>query len=270
MNVTHLVSAQRAFFRLGWLDLVGYPATFALQQISQTVSVFIQLFVSRLVPDSPHVGNDYSTFVIIGLVVHHMLAAGLRGFGSQMDTAVQQGRLETLLVQPIKWKLLPLGMVQFTLVTRMATVSFMALLAAILGARFEPAGIVPAILVVALGFMCVLSIGILGGAVKILTKRSDPILAIYGLVVSIFSGVLFPIDVLPGWMQPVSYTIPQTYIISAVRQLLMADSGDIAGPSMTASIVALVVLSAILYPIAFGVFARVTELARRLGILAGY
>ena len=54
------------------------------------------------------------------------------------------------------------------------------------------------------------------------TCRSDPIAA------QIFSGVYFPIEVLPGWLRPVSYLIPHTYVIAALRRVLMPAGGDAA------------------------------------------
>ena len=267
---THLLSSQRAFLRLGWLDLAGYPATFALQQFDQATVIIIQYFVARLVPDTPSVGNDYFTFVVIGLLVHAIMHVGLTGFGSQMDAAIQQGRLETLLVEPVSWKLLPFGMVQFEAITRTASVIAVALVAALLGADFHLAGVVPAVAILALGFFCVFAISILGAAVKILTKRSDPILMLYSLAAGLLSGVWTPIDVLPGWIQPLSYVIPQTYIISAARQLLMVDATGVPGPDPVTSTLALVLFSAVLYPVALSVYTRVLDLGRRLGILAGY
>jgi ABC-2 type transport system permease protein len=121
-----------------------------------------------------------------------------------------------------------------------------------------------------LAFVTVLAIGIIGTSLKLLTKRSDPILMFYTMLAGIFSGTAFPLDVIPSWLRWISWLIPHTYVISAVRRLLMPDGGGIPGPSLTVSVLALLGMSLVLYPVAFLLYGRVMELGRRLGVLAGY
>jgi ABC-2 type transport system permease protein len=266
----HHVQIQRGFFRLGWLGLVSYPSSFVTQLLSQLALLITTLFVAEIVPNTDSIGNDYYTFAVIGMTVTGFLQAGLTGFGTAMEFEIQAGRVEALLVEPVSWRFLPFGMVQFIAVQRsVITVSTVAL-SVLLGANYMVAGIGPAIAVTALAFVTVLAIGIIGTSLKLLTKRSDPILMFYTMLAGIFSGTAFPLDVIPSWLRWISWLIPHTYVISAVRRLLMPDGGGIPGPSLTVSVLALLGMSLVLYPVAFLLYGRVMELGRRLGVLAGY
>ena len=264
------VQVQRGFFRLGWLGLISYPSSFATALLAQLAALVVTLFVAEIVPNTPEVGNDYYTFAVIGLLVTGFLEAGLRGFGSAMEFEIQAGRVEALLVEPVNWRFLPFGMVQFIAVQRTAiTVSSLAL-SLLFGAHYMMGGLLPAIGVTLLAFVTVLAIGILGTSLKLLTKRSDPLLMLYTMVAGIFSGATFPLDAIPRILRPISWLIPHTYVISAARRLLMPDSEGIPGPSLGVSVIALLAMCVVLYPLAFFMYGRVMELGRRLGVLAGY
>ena len=264
------VQVQRGFFRLGWLGLISYPSSFATALLAQLAALVVTLFVAEIVPNTPEVGNDYYTFAVIGLLVTGFLEAGLRGFGSAMEFEIQAGRVEALLVEPVNWRFLPFGMVQFIAVQRTAiTVSSLAL-SLLFGAHYMMSGLLPAIGVTLLAFVTVLAIGILGTSLKLLTKRSDPLLMLYTMVAGIFSGATFPLDAIPRILRPISWLIPHTYVISAARRLLMPDSEGIPGPGLGVSVIALLARCVVLYPLAFFMYGRVMELGRRLGVLAGY
>jgi ABC-2 type transport system permease protein len=230
----------------------------------------VTLFVAEIVPNTSDVGNDYYTFAVIGLLVTGFLEAGLRGFGSAMEFEIQAGRVEALLVEPVNWRFLPFGMVQFIAVQRTAITISSVLVSVLLGANYMIRGLVPAIGVTLLAFAAVLAIGILGTSLKLLTKRSDPLLMLYTMFAGIFSGATFPLDAIPSFLRPISWLIPHTYVISAARRLLMPDGEGIPGPSLGLSVLALLVMCVLLYPLAFFLYGRVMELGRRLGVLAGY
>jgi len=269
-SIHRSVQIQRGFFRLGWLGLVSYPASFVTQQLSVLATLIATLFVATIIPNTGLVGYDYFTFAVIGILVTGLLEAALRGFGAAMEFEIQAGRVETLLVEPVNWKFLPFGMVQFIGVMRVAITIATLGLAIMLGADFRYAGFPAAALLMVLAFAAVLAIGILGTSLKLLTKRSDPILMLYTTLASILSGVAFPLEAIPSWLRPLSYLIPHTYVIAGVRRLTMVEPGEIGGPSLGFSVVALFVMCLVLYPVAFAIYGRVMEVGRRLGVLAGY
>ena len=57
-------------------------------------------------------------------------------------------------------------------------------------------------------------------------KQADPINSFINLLVAIFSGILYPVSVLPTFMQDISYLIPLTSQLNSVRYVLINNSLD--------------------------------------------
>jgi ABC-2 type transport system permease protein len=78
------------------------------------------------------------------------------------------------------------------------------------------------------------------------------------------SGVYYPIDVLPPWMQVLAHLSPATYVLDGVR------AGILDGASVTDlwyDVVPLIVLGALLIPISLWAFGRAEQYAKRTGKL---
>jgi ABC-2 type transport system permease protein len=106
--------------------------------------------------------------------------------------------------------------------------------------------------------------------VKILAKRSDPIITLYTLAVGLLSGAAFPVSLLPTPIRIFSYCLPQTYVLSALRQVLMPGGDTISGPSAELAILLLIGFLVVVYPVGLWLFGRALEYARKIGTLAGY
>ena len=57
-------------------------------------------------------------------------------------------------------------------------------------------------------------------------KQADPINLFINLLVAIFSGILYPVSVLPAFMQNISNLIPLTSQLNSVRHVLIHNSLD--------------------------------------------
>ena len=265
------LQVQRAFFRLGWLTVVSYPLGFVANNAGAFVPIVLYFFFGRLFESSKaNVGGDIFTYLVIGLILTGLLDTGLNGFGAQLDTEIKAGRLEAILVEPVSWRSLPFGLVQFTLVTRWVLALVAVVVSLLLGAHYTASNVPVALVVVMLGILATLGIGILGASVRILAKRTDPVLIVYSLAASVLSGAMFPIELLPRFIRPLAYLIPHTYVIAAVRRLLMPDPEGLGGPSLEASLIGLTLLLFVLYPVALWAFGRTMEYGRKIGALAAY
>ena len=89
------------------------------------------------------------------------------------------------------------------------------------------------------------------------------------------SGVYYPIDVLPRWMQPLSVLSPATYTLSACRKLFGVGNSNstaeyLAGAPLSAvthELFVLALMGAILLPLVLFVFVRIEAWAKRIGKL---
>jgi ABC-2 type transport system permease protein len=259
-----------AFVWMGYQEAVAYPLFLIIQFISATTSPMVYYFVSRLVDSGPSVGDNYYTFAIIGLSTVLAMDGGLRGFGNHLDFAVQQGRFETLLIEPIRWRLIPFGLAGWPILVNVVMAVFCMSAGLALGADLRLVGVPGALLVLGLGIASGHAVGIVAASVKVLSKRSDPVLSLYTLASSVLAGVVFPVALLPLPLRILSYCIPQTYVLSAMRRLLMTDSSTISGPSTGQAVLMLLAFIAVVYPLGLWLYGRSLEYGRKLGVLAGY
>src|SRR5213593_2481877 len=100
-----MIGVLGAFIRVGYLMSMSYPLSFASDQLATLAPIVTYHFIARLIAvPSANVAGDYYTFVIIGFLASRVLAGGLRGVGDELESAVQEGRFESLLIQPVPWR----------------------------------------------------------------------------------------------------------------------------------------------------------------------
>lgn len=254
-----------AFFRLGFQQDLSYPLGFVTQQLSGLLPVLLFFFVSKLV-DRP----EYFTFVIVGLLATRFFEAGMRGFSVEMDIAINRGWLEMFLVEPVHWRLLPVSMVQWRCVQGIFTASAMVLVAELLGATFDWSSWLFTVTILVLSLVGGLAVGTISASLKVLAKTGDPILFLYGLGVQLFSGVYFPTDLLPTPLKLLSWLLPHTYVVLALRNSLMPEGLGSVAVGSSQAMWALIGFCAVAFPFALWLYGRALEFGRRLGVLGGY
>ena len=259
-----------AFTWLGYTEELAYPLNFALKQAQPVFTVVVYYFVSLLVDSGESVAGDYYSFVVVGAVVVRMLDSGLGAFSSTLEATVDQGRIESLLIEPIRWKLIPFGLASWSVLTSGITAAFMVLLALPIGLHLDLSGVAPAILILVLGIGASHALGIVAAAVKLLSKRGNPFVTIYGMLVVLLSGVMFPVSSLPGPLRALSYLLPPTYAIQGVRRTVLPGGEELTGPSTLASMLALAGFCVIVYPVSLWLYGRAVDVGRKYGTLAGY
>ncbi|HLF43213.1 MAG TPA: ABC transporter permease [Acidimicrobiia bacterium] len=260
-----------AFFHIGVRDSLNYPLALVMQGLATFVPIVTFMFVAELVGDNgADVAFDYYTFVVLGIATMSVLGVTLNSFGGAMLNFVTQGQLEMFLVEPMPWRALPFALVPWPTFQAFATASAMVLLSIPLGAEYALSGVPIAILIVLMGFAATLAVGILGASIKVLSKRTDPVLQLYTIAASVLSGAFFPLELLPPWIRAFSWVIPHTYVIQALRRVLMPQGEVLAGPTAWQAIGALAIFSLVMYPIALWVFGRTLEYGRKIGALSGY
>jgi ABC-2 type transport system permease protein len=139
-----------------------------------------------------------------------------------------------------------------------------------LGLHVQLSGVPAALLVALLAIGASHALGIIAAAVKLLSKRGNPFIFVYAMAVQILSGQMFPVEELPGPIRAISYLLPTTYAIQAIRRLLLPGGDELAGPSTGLSILLLAVFCAAMYPFALWVYGRSINVGRRYGTLGGY
>jgi ABC-2 type transport system permease protein len=174
----------------------------------------------------------------------------------------------------------PVGMVTYlagraTVKFALAAVSWLMVLLVgwfVVGVRWDWAAVqwVRLLPSVVLGLVAVQCLGfLLAGWTLVLTRQA--ILAIEGVALSLLlmTGVLFPVDLLPGPLRAVTLALPFTWWYEAIRRFLLghpggATFGALSGDQLLAGLALVTVAFSVLALWGYAAFER---LARRLGRL---
>lgn len=267
---TSLTTMAAAFSRLNAIEDFSYPMSVVLTYIGKFMPVFLYFFVAKLVPaNDAAVGGDYFTFIVIGLSVTTMLDVTLLGFGKRLALAWDRGYFEMLLVEPVTWSFLPLTMHLWEILTGLFMVGALLGLGTLLGAELVVSGLVPFFFVLLLGITACVGVGLISAALQVLTKRSGPLVALYSIGATLFSGAVFPVDLIPTVLKPISFAIPHTYVVSIARSVLMQEppTGDL---SFQGAVVGLSISTGLFFVVGSFLFKRTLAVARRQGMLGAF
>jgi ABC-2 type transport system permease protein len=95
-------------------------------------------------------------------------------------------------------------------------------------------------------------------------EKGQQVTMIFGSTLLLISGVYYPVDVLPGWMQALAKISPVTYALDGVRAALL-DGAPVT--SLWSSIWPLLIMGAICVPLGLWVFRVGERYAKRTGRL---
>jgi ABC-2 type transport system permease protein len=116
-----------------------------------------------------------------------------------------------------------------------------------------------------LGSFSFVGIGMMAAILPLLyVERGAQMTFVLQSVILLVSGVYYSIDILPGWMQVLSYLSPATYVLDGVR------GGLIDGASVldrVGDVWPLIIMGILLIPAGLWAFSRAERYAKRTGKL---
>jgi ABC-2 type transport system permease protein len=88
-----------------------------------------------------------------------------------------------------------------------------------------------------------------------------------GHLSALLAGVYFPLSVLPGWLQTVSFFLPFTHALEGLRQAVLNGRGLL---ELGTQVAVLGIFAAVLLPLSLAVFSYAIHQAKRLGTLSQF
>ncbi len=232
------------------------------------ITVLIYFFLSRLIGNAEELdryGGVYFRFVLIGVVVMGFAQAFVTSLARSVQNAQADGTLEILLSTPTPLSTLMLGSLGVpTLLAALEAAVLLVLGWLLVGLTLPPGGMLLAAVLLLLTVGTFAAVGILSAAVIVLTKRGDPFSNLALQASMLLAGAIFPIAVMPEWMQAISHLIPAFYGLRGIREVLLAGSGlsEVIG-----DLVALAAFNVILVPLSLLILTKAIGLARVTGTL---
>ena len=83
--------------------------------------------------------------------------------------------------------------------------------------------IIVLIFIIILTMLPFIGIALICGAFVLCFKQNDPVFFLTNSIVTIFSGIVYPIEILPSFMQALSNVIPITLGLDLIRKLVITN-----------------------------------------------
>jgi len=230
-------------------------------------------FLSQFVGVAPNhhlerYGSSYLAFGIVGLVAMDLQHVGVSVFSQRVRMAQVMGYLEAQLASPAPaWLVLAGSPVYDFGVAGLRSVAYLAGASFIFQVRFGHMQLASVLLVSLLVLLAFVGLGLLTGAGTLLARRANPVAAVLGGLSLFLSGVVYPVSVLPSWLQSIARLLPLTHALEALRRALLQGASP---RELAPSLLALGLFAAILAPAGFGLFAYGLYRARIDGSLTHY
>lgn len=170
-------------------------------------------------------GGSTFDFVAPGFIALNVMASGLTALGVALARERESGTLDGILMSPISRSSILLGKTISHTVRNLFQGAITILLVVLLfgiNIRGNPFLI---IFILIIGTVSFLGFGIVATA---LTKEQESAQLILGLLqfpMMFLSGVLFPIEQMPSFLQTISKFLPLTYAVDALRKVMILGAG---------------------------------------------
>lgn len=215
-----------AFVRRDFLIAVSYKVAFLVGFLGIILNAGMLYYVGQAFagfsPSLARTPGGIFAFLLLGIAFVDYQAMSLKIFSDSIRDSQLTGTLEILMVSPMgfPWLLLcsSLWGYIFTSVRFLAYLGFGALLFRL---DIGQANLPGAVLVLALSIACFAGMGVLLASLIILFKRGDSLNLLLGGVTMLLGGVVYPVAVLPGWLQGLAALLPFTHALEGMRQAVL-------------------------------------------------
>jgi ABC-2 type transport system permease protein len=253
-----------------WAD----PFVFAIYSVVKPIAGALILVFMYTVIARGGLENPLFPAIFVGNAFFIYVPAVLAGISwSLLDDREHYGMLKYIYTAPLQLFAYLVGRGVAKAAVATIAVLMMLLLGSLgLGVAIRLSAIDWPLLVVSLVFGAgMLSfLGILLGGVNLITARHNYSVgeAVAGAFY-LLCGVVFPLDVLPGWLQTISRGVPMTYWLEAIRRALLGSGGgELLGRLTDGALIGIVVGTTVaLAGIAFVGFRLAERRARSKGLL---
>lgn len=268
-----LVCKPLAFIARDFRIAASYRLQFIMQGTGVLFTSTLFFMLARMIGDQKlasleSYGGDYFSFLLIGVAVTDYLSLSTSSFAAEIRSGQTVGTLESLLVSPTSIMTILFSSYLYKLLSTSFRLLFYFLLGFfVFQVRFQPGSVVALVLAFLLLLLPFIGIGLLSAAFIIVLKQGSPVSFLLNVSSGLLGGAMYPVAVLPDWLQPVSKILPITHGLEALRQVLLNGAGvrDISAELFILAVFSVVFLAGGVISILFAV-----RIAKKEGSLLHY
>lgn len=213
------------------------------------------------------VNTDYFVlYLVVGTLVWHFLSVVFDNLSEVIAWERWEGTIEYTFMAPVHRFTHMLGQTIFSLAYGLLHTGLVLIaVAAFFRIDLSQANLPGGLLVLVAGSFSFIGFGIMASVLPLLfPERGAQMTHVIQAMLLLFSGVYYPISVLPEWMQTVSKFSPATYVLTGMREALLENASLY---ELWKYIWPLLVAAAIAIPVGLKVFLTAEHYAKRTGRL---
>jgi ABC-2 type transport system permease protein len=210
---------------------------------------------------------DLAGFIFLGGVMSGLVATAFWAMGMSFRNEMEAGTLEPTWLTPTSRETLVIGRALgglFWFVFGQIVIFTIGI--AFFGLRFR-LELVYAAPALVLAILAMVGIAYLLAALVLVIKEANFFIDTTNFLFATASGAAFPVTLLPGVLQPIAYALPTTYAMDILRQQALG-TRPLFDPVL--EYLALVIGTAVTYPIGLWAYRRADRRIRKRGSLNQY
>jgi ABC-2 type transport system permease protein len=207
-----------------------------------------------------------TTILLIGAVIWAYLGIIFEILTETVAWERWEGTIEYTFMAPLARPVHLAGMGIFSVAYGVVRAVFLfGIVAALFDLQLPQANFWSAVVVLAIASISFVGIGMMTAVLPLISPEKGVQLGFIAQgVLLVVSGVYYPVDVLPGWMQALAVISPATYALEGIRHAILDGAGVGA---VWGDIWPLIIIGAVTIPLGLEVFRRGERYAKRHGKL---
>jgi ABC-2 type transport system permease protein len=206
------------------------------------------------------------TFLMVGALIWSYLSVLFDVLSETVSWERWEGTIEYTFMSPASRITHLLGMGVYAVVYGIAQIAIMfGVVSLFFDLDLSEANYWGALLVLAVCSVSLVGFGIVAAVLPLLSpEKGQQVSYIVSSLLLLVSGVYYPVDVLPSWMQAIAAVSPVTYALDGSRQALLEGAG---AAQLWEDIWPLLVMGAVFVPLGLWIFHAGESYAKRTGKL---
>lgn len=247
----------------------SYRTAFVLDLFWGAIDVLFYYYVSRIVGVSPETdlgaAPSYFAFALAGMAISVVILSATTTISGRIREEQLTGTLEFICANPVRSSEVALGTAAYPFMYASVRVGvYLVVGVAFLGLSAGDVNWAGVAVIVPLSAFSMLGIGVLAGAATVVFKRGGSVVTVAVFGMTFISGALFPIELLPAWLQPLGQAMPTAAALDGLREALYGGGG------VWSAALILTAWGIVLLPLSLWLFAAAVDKARVQGALAQY
>jgi ABC-2 type transport system permease protein len=204
----------------------GWEIAFLIYSVAQALAIGFIGQAAGTLSGQPVDGDQLTFYLLIGSLVWSYLAINFDVMAEMITWERWEGTIEYTFMAPVaRWRQM-LGQVIFgASYGLLRTAVILVILTRFFAIDLSRANLLAAAVALAVASIGFIGLGIMASVLPLLfTERGMQMVFVTQSCLLLISGVFYPVEVMPGWMQAISRLSPATYALVAVREALLKGS----------------------------------------------